>query len=275
MDWYSDRAGGMQRYSQWDGAIPSCDEVYVPPTDPCPGQTPLDPLWVSRVIDPDIPFYGPWQQITGYECPADPLLPAIIAAWQQMAIAPQPISITPDYGWAIAGLGVSTAIDDAPQTASVTILGTPVMLRATPIDTAWTVTELGTGQATATIETNAQTVTFERREHRVQLGVTTTWEGHYSLDGGGTWLAAPGTATTTTPPQSLHVFNPRARLVNCDTTGTCLSGGSSDNPFTLTDPDADGIDNHLIPDHRIGAYLDARANDRTWTDSERTQPSST
>ena len=272
MEWYSDAEGALQRTQVRFDTIPDCADVYVPVTDPCPGQTPLEPLWVSRVLDPSVPTYGPWQQITGQECPADPLLPAIIAAWQQMSIEPQAISVTPDYGWAIAGMGVSIATEDAPQTTAVTILGTPVMLRATPVDASWAVTEIGTGHGdTATVDTSAQTITFDRREHRVQLGLTTTWEGHYSLDGGASWIAAPGNATTTTAPQSLHVFNPRTRLVNCDTQGTCASGGASDNPFTLTDPDADGIDNHLIPDQSIGAYLDAREAGRAWTRPDRVE----
>jgi hypothetical protein len=137
------------------------------------------------------------------------------------------------------------------------------MLRAKPTNQEWSVTEV-TDTDTKTATVSADTITFERREHRVHLGLSTTWEGHYSLDGGTTWIQAPGTATTTTDPQPLHVFNPRARLVNCDTNGNCRDGGHSDNPFTLTDPDADGTDNHTIDDTHINAYLDTRNAGRTW-----------
>ena len=39
--------------------------------------------------------------------------------------------------------------------------------------------------------------------------------------------------------------------------------------LSVTDVDGDGIDNYLIPDDKIDAYLTARDNNNTWTDTER------
>ncbi|WP_084104791.1 hypothetical protein [Demequina sp. NBRC 110056] len=188
-----------------------------------------------------------------------------------MPIEATDISYTPNLGWAIARLGITPALDASPQHQQTSVLGTPVILRATPVEFAWTTSD-GTGvthastAGTATNDSSADalvTITFHPAEHRVQLGLATTWEGHYSLDDGATWQPAPGTATTTSAQQSVHVFNPRARLVDCDTTGTCASTATTTattNPATITDPDADGIDNHIVPDEDIDAYLARRAS---------------
>ena len=248
----------------WEGEIPACSEPFEVMDDFCPdGAEPLAPLWRSRLIDADSEAYGPWEMVSGYECPEDPLTGAIAEAWRAMAITPQPVDVLPNDGWAIATMGVKADLDDTAQTSTVTLLGTSVTLRATPVDTEWTVTDVVTGDSwPGVFETGSHgedVIMFDRKEHRVSLGLTTTWEGHYSLNSGTTWIPAPGAATTTSEPRSVHVYNPRARLVNCDTMGDCMDGGTSRNPFTLTDPDADGIDNYEISDDEIGDYLKARA----------------
>ncbi|WP_297082121.1 hypothetical protein [uncultured Demequina sp.] len=268
-EWFGDAGSESQLSQEWPGDIPDCvAELIVADTMCPPASSTIDPLWVSRANADGT--YGPWQQLTGYECTASPLPAAIAAAWQQMTIDPSTFTLAPDQGWAIASWGVAPSIDESTQQQDVVILGFDVILRATPAEFAWT-TDDGTGPTTAptTDGPAGETITFARREHRAQLSVTTTWNGHYSLDGGATWTPAPGTATTTTT-QSLHVFNPRAHLVNCDLDGNCADGNSAPaHPFTVTDPDADGIDNHTIPDADIDAYLATREAGRQWSSSAR------
>ncbi|MFW7414133.1 hypothetical protein [Demequina sp. SO4-18] len=190
-----------------------------------------------------------------------------------MDITPTSYTTQPATGWAIASMGVIPIASTDPQTNAVTVLGTTVLLRATPTGFAWSTsdgTEITTSGANAGDGSGAQPLTFERREHRAELTLTTTWTGHYSLNGGATWAEAPGTATTTSASTSIHIFNPRVQLVDCDTTGDCSTGSTpGQQTSTLTDPDGDGIDNHLIPDHAIDAYLDARANGHKWSSRER------
>lgn len=247
----------------WEGEIPACSEPFEVMDDFCPdGAEPLAPMWRSRLIDADSETFGPWQMVSGYECQEDPLVGAIVEAWRQMTITPQVVDVLPNNGWARATWGVMADLDDAPQTSTVSVLGTEVVLRATPTDQEWTVTDVVTGDSwPGVFETGShgeEVIMFDRKEHRVSLGLTTTWEGHYSLNGGTTWIPAPGTATTTSEPRSVHIYNPRARLVNCDTFGDCMDGGTSRNPFTMTDPDADGIDNYEVPNDEIGAYSTLR-----------------
>ena len=58
--------------------------------------------------------------------------------------------------------------------------------------------------------------------------------------------------------------------MDCDLDGNCVNGTQgAGNQKTIFDPDGDGIDNYLIPDNRIDAYLTARDNNTTWTDTAR------
>lgn len=267
-DWFQMVEGTTPTTRLWPGDIPTCVEPYETPEFDCPvGASIIAPLWVSRVEAGG--GYGPWQQITGYECGTSPLPAAIASAWRAMDITPTSYTTQPANGWAIASMGVIPVASAEPQTQSVTVLGTPVILRATPTSFTWTTSEgaeLNTSQASA----GGEPLTFDRREHRVELTLTTTWTGHYSLDGGSTWTEAPGTATTTSDSTSIHIFNPRVQLVDCDASGDCSTGtGPGRTTSTLIDPDGDGIANHLIPDHAIDDYLDARTDGRAWTSSER------
>ncbi|MDN4479736.1 hypothetical protein [Demequina muriae] len=275
-DWFVLLEGTAPITRQWPGEIPACTEAYETPELDCPAaSTVIPPLWVSRALDDG--GYGPWTQITGYECGTSPLPAAIASAWRAMTITPTSYTTEPATGWAIASMGVIPVASAEPQTSAVTVLGTPVLLRATPTRFTWTTSdgaELTTSDTSRGYDAGGEPLTFDRHEHRSALTLATTWTGHYSLDGGSTWAEAPGTATTTSDSTSIHIFNPRVQLVDCDTSGDCATGtGPARAAPTLTDPDADGIENHLIPDHAIDAYLDARADGRSWTSSERSAAS--
>ncbi|WP_152650326.1 hypothetical protein [Demequina aestuarii] len=271
-DWFQLEEGTTPTTRTWAGEIPACAEPYTPPDLECVADaTPVAPLWVSPALEGG--GYGPWQQVSGYQCPTDPLPAAIARAWRAMNITPTSYTTQPATGWAIASMGVIPVASTEPQTSAVTVLGTPVLLRATPTTFTWTTsdgTELTTTGASHGYDDGGEPLTFDRREHRTEVTLTTTWTGHYSLNDGATWTEAPGTATTTSDSTSIHVFNPRVQLVDCDTSGNCATGtGPAQVAPTLTDPDADGIDNHLIPDHAISAYLATRADGRTWSSRER------
>ncbi|MDE0572714.1 hypothetical protein ON058_04705 [Demequina sp. B12] len=205
--------------------------------------------------------YGPWRRVTGYTCATDPVHAAAINAWQSMTITPPGYTWWPGDGWTTTSWGLFPTVDDTPQTVTVNLAGTDVMLRATPTRWVWTQTDGTTHPMTRADSSQADTppVAFARGpERRTQLALTTTWEGHYSLNNATTWIQAPGTATTTNPPQSLHIYNPKPRLVDCDLNGHCNSGQTAPTgPVpTITDPDADGTDNHTIPDNHIEDYLE-------------------
>ncbi len=246
------------------GAVPTCSDAgAIEPGVECgDGEALQEPLWRS---DPDENgTYGSWIRVSGYTCTADPLHAAAINAWDAMVITPSSYQLQPDTGWATTQDGFYAVPDTTPQVSTVNLAGTDVTLRATPVTWTWSDSDGDTHvehRPNRGYESGAEPFTFTAGERRLQWNLTTTWSGTYSLDGGVTWVDAPGTATTTSEPRSIHLYSPRARLVDCDTYGRCTSGNAAPRgPVpTVTDPDADGIDNFTVPDDQISAYL-ARHN---------------
>ncbi len=255
-------------------AIPDCgpDSPAITPPVTCPAnEAPLNPWWVNRFVGG---AYRGWELASGYQCTTDLLLAQVAQAWATMPIAPNTYVVQPGDGYAVAELGVNLAVDTNPRTMNATLLGTPVIIRAIATQYTWTNTD-GTTWSSANpgkpYEQGGTPFTFPLRpEHRTTFTLTTTWRGEFSINGGATWRDAPGTATTTSTSTTVHVYNPHAHRVDCDLDGNCVSGTpGAGNQKTLFDPDGDGIDNYLIPDSKIDAYLAAREAGATWTDTAR------
>jgi hypothetical protein len=194
---------------------------------------------------------------SGYSCPANPLFDAIVQEWRTMNIAPTTYITQPSAGWAIADLGVVLVADPAPRQQAVTLLGTDVVIRAVPTEYRW---ETSDGDVVTTTNPGApwadggDPLTFANAEHRVTITLTTTWRGEFSLNGGSTWVEAPGFADTTSASTSVHIYNPHSHRVYCTASNSCTSADLA----TLLDPDGDGLDNYLVPDSRIEDYLRGR-----------------
>ena len=271
LEWYTEEVGGVRFAGSWEGEIPSCVTQMEPP-DNCPdGQVALMPWWRSQALAGGT--FGPWVQVGGYQCASDLIYAQVAVEWAQMPITPTDYRLEPATGWAIAELGVNPIADGTPQTMDTTILGTPVIIRAVPVSYTWSgddgtnVTLMSPGKPYAD---GGTPFSLPKHQHRATLTLTTTWRGEYSINGGASWSDAPGTATTTSASTTLHVYHPHTHLVDCDLNGNCLSGKQAPkNPSTLLDPDGDGIDNFLIPDAHINDYLNAREQDKTWSNPER------
>jgi hypothetical protein len=272
-EWITVELTGQMFPGVWSGDIPECVTVLPPPTNLCPPEEiPLAPWWVSRDLGGGA--YGPWTQVGGYQCTSDILYTLVAEAWVSMPIVPNTYEVQPSGGFAVAELGVNLMVDTNPRTMDVTLLGTPVIIRAVATQytwmntdgTVWTSTDPGKPYAEG-----GEPFTFPRKpEHRTTFMLTTTWRGEFSINNGVTWRDAPGTATTTSGATTVHVYNPHAHRVDCDLEGNCVNGTQgAGNQKTAYDPDGDGILNYLIPDDKIDDYLTARDQDRTWTDPER------
>lgn len=256
-------------------AIPDCTATNPPitPTVTCTGtEVALDPWWSSRLEANGT--YGPWTLASSYQCATDLLLAAVEREWARMPIAASTYQMQPAAGFAIAELGVNLIVDSTPRTMNATLLGTPVTIRAVPTQFVWTNTDGTTWTSTTTgkpVNQGGTPFTFPAGdEHRTAFTLTTTWRGEFTINGGATWRNAPGNATTTSVPTSIHVYNPHTHLVDCDLDGNCATGSDGNgNQKTILDPDGDGIDNYLIPDHQINDYLATRAAGNTWTNTDR------
>lgn len=263
LEWLS---GGIDRGDQplaIGGELTECaGGISTPPPGTCePGETVLPPLFRSTADGAG--GWGPWVRVGGYGCDTDALYAAAIDAWRSMAISPTAYEIQPDTGYAVASLGVVPIAQGGPQTTTVTLLGANVQLRATPTEFHWSTTDGDSWTATepgASYANGGEPHLFAPGERRIQLTLATTWAGEFSLNGGATWIDAPGTATTTSDTTSIHVYSPRSRLVDCDLNGDCGSSNSGSTSVTpaLLDPDGDGVDNYTIPDAQIAKYLASR-----------------
>lgn len=251
----------------WSGdSLPDCTGANpaITPTVTCSdGAVPLDPWWVSRLLGDG--SYGPWTLASSYQCGRDLLLAAVEREWRSMIIAPNTVTTSPGEGWVIADMGFIGMADTTPRTKNVTLLGTPVTIRAVATQYVWVSTDgnmWATADAGKPYDQGGTPFTFTPGdEHRTQVTLTTTWRGEYTTTGGTTWRDAPGTATTTSAPFSLHIYNPSVHRVDCDLDGNCLSGNAApDHPATILDPDADGINNYTIPDNEIADYLKNRSH---------------
>lgn len=271
-EWYTDEIGKVRFPGKWPGSIPDCSTGVLVPDDLCAtGEQPMPPWWVSRQQRDGT--YEPWYQVTSYQCTADILAALAEQEWRRMPIAPNTYDMQPATGYAVADLGVVLVVDRNPRTMNATLLGTPVVIRAVPTAYTWTASD-GSHWTTTDPglpwDKGGAPFTFAKSEHRVTFTLTTTWRGEFSTDAGATWRDAPGTATTTSATTTVHVYHPHTHVVDCDLSGRCgTDGGTSDNLQDLLDPDGDGIDNYLIPDDKIGQYLDARDAGKTWTDQKR------
>ena len=251
----------------FSSSIPECvGGAVAPPATYCdPNQVVELPLFVRRVSADGTA--GAWSLREGYSCTTDTdaLYAAAIDAWRSMDITPSGYEIQPDTGYAISSLGVVPIAEGNPQTRTVTLLGANVQLRATPQSFTWSTSDGDTWTTTSpgtTYANGGEPYLFDPGERRIQLTLATEWSGEFSLNGGSTWIEAPGTATTTSDTTSIHIYSPRSRLVDCDLNGDCGSNqraASADAP-TVLDPDGDGVDNYTVPDAQIADYLAARKN---------------
>jgi hypothetical protein len=194
----------------------------------CPdGTEALDPWWMRyRRADGS---WSAWVMVSGYQCSAEIFANALAHAWAEMPIAPNTITIQPDTSWVLTTVPTIVYVDRAPRTRNVTLLGTPVIIRATASTYTWS---WGDGTQTVTTQPGAAypnaTVahTYMYKEQDVVVRLTTSWRGTYSTNGGGTWHNAPGVAHTTSTPIPLHVYNPHSHRVDCDLNGHCNTGAS-------------------------------------------------
>ncbi|WP_144018517.1 hypothetical protein [Demequina sp. NBRC 110051] len=263
LEWLS---GGVDRGDEElivQGPLTDCTAgTSAPPLNTCaPGETVRPPLFRSELQDDG--SYGPWIRMGSYGCDTDALYAAAIDAWRSMDITPSGYEIQPDAGYAISSLGIVPIAEGGPQTRTVTLLGANVQLRATPQNFTWSTSDGDSWTTTSpgtTYANGGEPYLFDPGERRIQLTLATEWTGEFSLNGGSTWIDAPGTATTTSDTTSIHIYSPRSRLVDCDLNGNCgsnQSATSADAP-TVLDPDGDGIDNYTVSDAQIADYLAAR-----------------
>ncbi len=208
--------------------ITQCPDGNLPRVMYCEdGSEATPPMWVRYETPAGSDNWGPWSIYRDYYCGAETSFAYHLRlAWAQMPIAPHTITLQPDTGWVYANVPTIAMVDREQRQIATTILGRSVLIRANPGAMTWT---WGDGDTTITTDRGnpyphqTLTHTYAYFEGDVTVTLTSTWSGQYSLDNGATWNPAPGTATTTSTPVPLTVYNPHTHIVNCDLNGTCYN----------------------------------------------------
>ncbi len=168
-----------------------------------------------------IPGPGPRWTLNGVLClptttdPTDPTTPPVpvvtLADFQSLPLPAAVPAIQPTGGEALIRMRTNTYVDPTsttPRTYDLTLLDTPVQVRATPTTYTWDYGD-GTDPVTTT-DPGApypDLTTWHTYTHTgtVQITLTTTYTGEYSV-AGGPWQNIPGTAQITSTPQQLQLL---------------------------------------------------------------------
>jgi hypothetical protein len=235
-----DGAGGATQESPDQAAGPTAVAVYVPAcagNDPnadassnalCPGAL----LWCTETPDAtDILYWRftavrspdgsqtPWVQ-QGSVClrpgdvPGTPVPAFTLADFRRLPLPKAGLKVQPANGRTLVSVPTNLYATSRPATFRVTLLGTPVLVRARP--TAWTWTYGDGSSRTFTTPGGpypdlgtAHTWTAPGRR---TVTLTTTWSGTYSVAGGPA-LPVDGTASVVSPSVEIVVVETRAELV--------------------------------------------------------------
>ena len=134
-----------------------------------------------------------------------------------MPVAPLVASAGPPEGWLPVHMVNVLHADSAPQTMDMTLLDTPVQVRATPVLYDW---DLGDGNTISTTNpgepypSEAVSSTY-RYEGWYDVTLTTTFSGQFSV-AGGPWQDIDGTIEVASEPIALYSKSLESRLVNGD-----------------------------------------------------------
>ena len=196
------------------------DFVSIGAVDPvcAAGQSLADPL-LRRVADPArASGWSSWNLVDVGGCGGTvDLAGAIAVELQRLPLVPSALMVQPPSGWTLVNVDTIAFSDGAGQTLPTTVLGTSVLVRATPVGYLWdfgdgssplSSTDPGAAYPAATI-THKYGVEGTRR-----VTLTTTWRADFQVAGTPTWEPVTGTATTASTSGPLIVYTAHSRLVD-------------------------------------------------------------
>jgi hypothetical protein len=140
---------------------------------------------------------------------------AVVAARFQESVTPSRAVVQPATGRALVNLPLVAYAEPVTDTWTPTLLGTPVTIRATPVSYVW---DFGDGSASVVTDHPGGPYPDHAAEHTYRttgdriVTLTTTYTGHYSVDGGASWLAIGGEARASSAPIPVRLVEARAQL---------------------------------------------------------------
>lgn len=152
----------------------------------------------------------------GY-CPNAPVVINVSEEdFQRLPLVPSELEIQPASLEGYVNLPVFIHTSDEPQVLTTTILGTNVLIEATPHSFAF---DYGDGESRTTSDPGQQYPDTTNAHTYVRPGayattLTTAWTGRFSVNGGSTWQTISGTATTQTTSNPIEIVESVPLLTN-------------------------------------------------------------
>ncbi len=162
--------------------------------------------------------WGPWTALSSWQCVTPEegdLIDDVRSAFAEMTLTPSPIAVIDGRGWTFVQIDTVIYSDAEPQTLATTVGGTPVELRATPVEWRW---DFGDKSKPLTTTTPGgpypdKTVTHVyTRLDTYQVTLTTTWQGQWRLAGETAWRDVDGQNVTTSTSDPFTTHEIRTRL---------------------------------------------------------------
>ena len=163
--------------------------------------------------------WGPWTALSSWQCVSPEegdLIDDVRSAFAEMTLTPSPITVIDGRGWTFVQIDTVIYSDDEPQTLATTVGGTPVELRATPVEWHW---DFGDNTKPLTTTTpggpypdKSVTHVYTRLD-TYEVTLTTTWQGQWRLVGETTWRDVDGQNVTTSTSEPFTTHEIRTRLV--------------------------------------------------------------
>ena len=163
--------------------------------------------------------WGPWTALSSWQCVTPEegdLIDDVRTAFAEMTLAPSPITVIDGRGWTFVQIDTVIYSDDEPQTLATTVGGTPVELRATPVEWHW---DFGDNTKPLTTTTPGGPYPDKSVTHvytrlgTYEVTLTTTWQGQWRLVGETTWRDVDGQNVTTSVSDPFTTHEIRTRLV--------------------------------------------------------------
>ena len=163
--------------------------------------------------------WGPWTALSSWHCVTPEegdLIDDVRTAFARMTITPSPITVIDGRGWTFVQIDTVIYSDDEPQTLATTVGGTPVELRATPVEWHW---DFGDKTKPLTTTTPGGPYPDKTVSHvytrlgTYQVTLTTTWQGQWRLVGETAWRDVDGQNVTTSTSDPFTTHEIRTRLV--------------------------------------------------------------
>ncbi len=200
-------------------SLPAYIQFCFGAVEECPAGQVLQPARESRSRPAGTTQWGPWEPLSTATCVTpgeNDLVDNVRTAFAEMTVTPPPVTVIDGRGWTFVPIDTIVYSDDEPQTLTTTVGGTPIEIRATPVEWHW---DFGDKTKPLTTTTPGGPYPDKTVSHvythldTYQVTLTTTWQGQWRLAGETAWRDVDGQNVTTSTSEPFTTHEIRTRLV--------------------------------------------------------------